>query len=476
MSHQVEISYLSLPEALQDIFVKQRTGVLMVTREGHLEPFIALAGQLYLSGSNPCRDELERVLLEPPADEMSRFDAREYLQAEMRKLVLRLGETLASWSGSEPRFSEVLGEVPENIVGPLPTSELVMDVYSRGWALEDLLRRLGGRGARYRAVEDERFRRRVPGLDAAELALLRRLERAATVEQLLADGSETLVIACRLVRLTAVGLVELQVEQGSRDSTVSRQVQQRILEKVKEDLEREPLELEPDLHRRQIGDRLRDYGRLGFFDLLEVDAGASTEKIHASFMRIARLAHPMHADALGLENLQRKLEWLFARLTEAYLVLSDPERSAEYRRGAGIAPPPPSLAPDEKGRRSERAQLAKESYRTALDYIEEEDYFYAIEMLGRAILMDPRPEYYALLGRCQMQNPKWLHMAIDSIRRALALRPEDEELRAELAEATQRYRSYQQEVERAGASPKSEAGRVEARARRLLSKLRRDGS
>ena len=118
-------------------------------------------------------------------------------------------------------------------------------------------------------------------------------------------------------------------------------------------------------------------------------------------------------------------------------------------------------------------RLARESYRVALDYLEEDDYYYAIEMLRRATLMDERPEYYALLGRCQMQNPKWLHMAVDSIRRALALRPDDQELRHELAEVTRQFREHREREaarRRPVGAPPRDADAV--RGRRLLSKLR----
>lgn len=475
MSLQAEVSYLTLSEALQDIFIRQRTGVLTVTAKNRRERFFLFAGQLYLSGTNPCRDRVERLFAGPPeGKEYARFDPRVYLSIGLRRVVETLGETLASWTTGDLRFSEELGDVPEDIVGPVPTASLVMDLYTRGWTFQDLLQRLGGAGARYRAIADDRSRRRVVELDAAEFALLERLETAASVNTLMKEAEDATNVLSRLMRLTAVGLTEVASEPGARTATIPRDVLDGISERIREDLEEKPLELDAELHRARVDKLLDEYGRLGFFDLLGVSGDASTEEIHAAFTEAARLAHPMHAEVLGLAKSRRKLEWLSARLTEAYLVLSDPERSAEYQRGMGAAAPSRSVQPNEEARKMERAALARESYRAALNYVERADYFYAIELLNQAVRTDERPEYYLLLGRCEMQNRKWLHMAVDSFRRGLALQPDDEQLRLELMEAREIYRRYREELEEKQSPEAAQEKSDETRARRILSKLRRE--
>jgi tetratricopeptide (TPR) repeat protein len=155
-------------------------------------------------------------------------------------------------------------------------------------------------------------------------------------------------------------------------------------------------------------------------------------------------------------------------LTEAYLVLSDPARAAEYRRGGGVVPMLEPAGGEAADRQAERAELARECYRAALDYVEAEDYFYAIEMLRQALLNNRRPEYYTLLGHCQMQNPRWLHLAVDSFRRALAMSPDDEQLRLQFADALELYR-------RQGDLPPATGGDRESRdarrARRAVARL-----
>lgn len=472
MSHQAEISYLTLSEALQDVFVRQRTGILTVVGEGGREKFVVLGGQLYLSGTNPCREDLDRVLAGPPAGgDDPRFDPRSYLNRELRKLVRKLSKALAARKVGDLRFAGQLADVPDDVIGPVPTAPLVMDLATHGLTAEELLRRLGGAAAKYRTAADDRMRLRVPDVDVDDMVLLDRLEKSATVGSLIANDEEPAEVLRRLVRLDSVGLVEAVSEPSRAAAGLSREVLGRIADRVREDLESHPLEIDPKAHRARVDRLLEDYGRLGYYDLLEVEADASAEDVHAAFMKMAREAHPVHAEALGLSS-GRKLEWLLSRLTEAYLVLSDPERSAEYRRGAGTVPVPRQAIPDSDERSSERVALARESYLVALDRIEREDYFYAIEMLRHAIRNDERAEYYALLGSCQMENKQWLHLAVDSFRRAVQLSPEDEELRHLLAEAREEYRIYEEELE-SRRGKLSEDERQKTRTRRVLAKLRR---
>ncbi|MDX1643533.1 MAG: DnaJ domain-containing protein [Thermoanaerobaculia bacterium] len=471
MRDQAEISYLTLTEAFQDVFLHQRTGVLQLTSEDRRERLLFLGGQLYLSRSNPGGIRLAEIFGGPEeAAEDPKFDAARYLQRELDELITEVENDLGSLEVRDLRFESGLGDVPDDLVGPLPTAPMVMDLYGRGWSFEELLSRLGGRQTRYRTTGDPRLRERIPNLDAGEIRLLERLRRPASIRDLLDEAENRLALLCQLIRLAAVGLVQ-RIEEGERrPSGLSGELLAGLSERVRRSLEEKPLTLEPQQHRAQVGKLLSEYGRQGFYQLLDVDGAATAEDVHRAYLEKARLVHPTHADALGMGERGRKLEWLFGRLTEAYLVLSDPERAAEYRRRATDLPSPQARRPTAKARRSEQVKLARERYRLALEYIEQEDYFYAIELLKQAARADERSEYLALLANCQMQNPRWLNQAADTMQRALALRPDDEELRAQLEEIRHRLRA-RRDTERA--RQEAAEGRETERERRLLDKLRR---
>lgn len=473
MTEQAEISYLTLTEAFQDVFLHQRTGVLQLTAEDRRERLLFLGGQLYLSRANPGGVRMEEILSGPEgAAENPRFDPERYLRQEIGELVSEIEQELASISIRDLRFESGLGDVPDDLFGPLPTATMVMDLYGRGWSFDELLGRLGGRRARYGACGDSRLRERVPDLDAGEIRLIERLRRPCSIDALLEEAEHPLVLLCRLIRLAAVGLVRRIEEGDRRPSSLSGELVESLSERVERSLVESPIELEPQVHRARVGKLLSEYGRQGFYQLLDVDGSATAEEVHRAYMERARMVHPSHAAVLGMGERGRKLEWLFARLTEAYLVLSDPERAAEYRRRASDVPSPRARQPTAKARRSEKVKLARERYRLALEYIEEEDYFYAIELLKQAVRADERSEYLALLARCQMQNPRWLNQAADTLQRALTLRPDDEELRSELEEARRLLRLQRGSEERSKQSEAAERAE-DRRGRRLLDKLRR---
>lgn len=478
MRAQVTVSYITLPEAVQDIFLQQRTGVLTVRSGSRKESFVFLAGQLYLQGTNPFRDRMEAILAGPPERrEDPHFNPESFLEEGLAQLVRDLADEMRSWSATDLRFDVWVGEMPEDLHGPVPTGALVMDLYSRGQSVADLMRRLGGSSAKLVATEDQRRRLRVPDLQAEEVQLLDRLEEAARVESLLEEtDTEPRTRLTDLVRLLSVGLIGVRDElEDGRRSAFSQQLLDRISERVAESLEREPLEMDESSHQALVDKMLREYGRLGFYDLLEVEFGASTEEVHAAFMEVARLAHPSHAARLGMRARARKLELLFARLTEAYLVLSDPERGKQYRQGAGFVSTVKMKEVPEESRRSERKVLARQYYRMALEHAEEDDFFYAIELLKQALVVNERPEYYAALGRCQRENPKWLHMAVDSLRRAVTLRPESAEYRSELTAVTERLKAQRKAAEEhAAGSPKGKEGAEQSMSPGFLSRLKRD--
>lgn len=439
MPESAGISYLTLPEALQDVFIRQRTGKLSLLVERARQELFFFSGQLYLAGDNPMRREMEGILAAPEgAQDDPHFHPRRYLERELPTFVGELANRIGDWDAQDLRFDETVEAFPDDLVGPVPTGALVMDLSCRGRSEAELLRYLGGLDTRYRATERLMLRRRIPELDAHEISLLDRLERAADLRTLIAEaGDETRPVVRHLARLEAVRLVVVEGEISL--SPLSEGLLEDISARVLASLEERPIELGPKAHRARLSKLLLDYGRQSYFELLGVDGGSSADEIHRNYMELARLSHPSHAARMHMRDRGRRLEWLFSRLTDAYLVLSDPERSADYRRNLAHIPPPRVSGPHEKARRSERAAVARQDYRLAREHIEVNDFHYAIELLRQAVLADPSPEYYLLLGQTLERNPRWLHMAVDSLREAVALRPHDAELRAELSRVAGEY-------------------------------------
>ncbi|HYG62958.1 MAG TPA: hypothetical protein VEL74_10280, partial [Thermoanaerobaculia bacterium] len=78
--------------------------------------------------------------------------------------------------------------------------------------------------------------------------------------------------------------------------------------------------------------------------------------------------------------------------------------------------------------------LARGYYQRASSLVDAEDYHFAVELLQQAVNIDPRGEYFALLGRIQARNPQWLEDAAASLQRAIDLGTPDRSLPDALAE------------------------------------------
>ncbi len=248
------------------------------------------------------------------------------------------------------------------------------------------------------------------------------------------------------------------------------QVLSRFQERVRRDLDRSPLDLDSDTHRRRLAEILVRCGRDTHYELLGVSPGAGESEVHSAYLRLAREVHPDHADHLGLGGRQGVIEVLFERATEAYLVLCDPHRRSEYDRWAAV-----ESRRTEEERREEARDLTRDLVARAAILVDREDYHFALEILRQAVRTDPEShEAWALLGRVQARNPKWLHMANDNLRRAIELAPDQIEYRYALAEVEEKrgrrepaLRLYEQILESLPGHPLA----TEARDR-LASKLK----
>ena len=94
---------------------------------------------------------------------------------------------------------------------------------------------------------------------------------------------------------------------------------------------------------------------------------------------------------------------------------------------------------------------------------EAEEFHFAIELLQQAVRAEAKPEYFALLGKLQAKNPRWLRAASESLRRAMELGSRDPELAAALDEVQNRLESgpsLEQAPESPSGSARSRKGEV----------------
>src|SRR5689334_15285833 len=209
-------------------------------------------------------------------------------------------------------------------------------------------------------------------------------------------------------------------------------------ERIAKRLAERPLDLDPGFHRERVAGLLRQVGEGSFYQLLDLPPTSTAQEIHDAYEQIARLVHPVNAPLLGLTGREGVLEMLFERVTQAYLNLSQPDRRKAYDRGMSSQAWSAALGPGPSQRRDEVRDLADRYHKRALELIAKDELYLAIEALREAVRISPQADLYALLGKLQAKNARWLRAATESLQQAMALGCRDPDLPAALHDAQQR--------------------------------------
>ena len=439
------LSDRSLISIVRRIHGGKRSGELRLEGDGRSERFYFEAGNLCLPVDHP----LAKVAGSAPP----------------RQLARRLAGVWRLRTEGSYEFSEAAERRPDEWLAPIPTAQILMEEAVEEQDDFQLLRRLGGQEREFVAVDTQR--QAELDLDTHEAFFLSRLEHPVSVKELVRqvelEPTEALV---RLCRLQAAELIRPH-EDGPKtvpESTVARQLVERFAERIRQELVRKPLELGTEEHRRKLKTLLGRLGELNHYELLGLSVGADGEAIHDAYMQVARMVHPAHSRRLGLAG-SAGLELLFERATEAYLTLSDPERTRSYLERYGGAQISEQHQPSPAERRAELRELAAEKYRLAATFAGRDEYFSAVQLLEQAVEIDPQPQYFALLGQCQENNPQWIDRALASYSQAVQLSRADPELRTRLGRCyeklgrTQRAKEeYEAALERMPGFPDAQAG------------------
>jgi curved DNA-binding protein CbpA len=357
-----------------------------------------------------------------PADPLAAAGSEESLEP--------LIERLAGAPSASLRFTP--RDLPATEQAPLPAARLLMEAAARGRDRAQLWALLGGRAvALAMAKRGGLAEQALADLDPRRQALLRRFVKSRRAVELVTDDEAGFETLRDLARLSVVGLLAAaELDERGAPAALSDRSKELFLRRIERELERRPLTLNPEEHRGRVVELLRNLGTWNHYELLRVGRHADEHAIHQAYVEIAGIVHPSHAAALGFERRAAALEPLFEAATEAYLVLSHPDRRRAYDRDLG----PEVAGPASDDRRREKASVARDMYRRARRMALADEYQPVLELMQQAILLDPQAEYYRLLGDVQRRNPQWKSGAVASYRDAVRCRPNDADLRLAFAQ------------------------------------------
>lgn len=199
-----------------------------------------------------------------------------------------------------------------------------------------------------------------------------------------------------------------------------------------------PADDEASERRREILDAWESRKARTHFEVLGLERAVGEAEVKEAYFRLAKRFHPdAHHDA-SLADLRDKLEAVFMRLGEAYDVLRDPRKRADYEErlgrsrpkpvaaaaSAGPAPPaapepPPEREPEELAREAEEAVRKAAKLLEQARALEQEKpgepehqrlTFDAIQLLAPIVDQATgkvRLRAQLLLARGKAKNPKW---------------------------------------------------------------------
>lgn len=148
-----------------------------------------------------------------------------------------------------------------------------------------------------------------------------------------------------------------------------------------------------------------------YYAVLGLPRNATSQQVRARFLELARERHPDRFQ--GSEK--AKAESAFQEITEAFNVLSDPER----RRQIDLE----LTRPDEGGTRV-AAQAAKVYLRRGIKAYREKNYKEAAENFDRATQEDPQSaQAWHYLAQAYSRRKQWLSRAAAAAARACELEP-----------------------------------------------------
>ena len=439
------LSDQSVFEVIGEIHKERGSGVLEIDREEKKRRFYFVGGELHLPGGHGLAQKVAELTAGTESADGTTKLSPDALE-QLRTIVARIVTVMVDWKDGHYVFNPDLRLLPSDLVGPLPTAHLVMEGAVLGLDENEMLLRLGGEEALLVADGESELLQRLYDFDPGEMFLLSRAETAIALGELLkqvpGERHDTLRMLCRLQSLDLIEVVSRDEASGPETEKVRLidSMVERFLERIEQRLEREGLELEPAEHRQMVADLVGTFGSMTHYELLDVGFHDTEQRVHEAYDRLARIVHPSHAAAIGLQGREATMRLLFERATVAYLTLADPERRAEYNQGAGIDA---SSMPTGNQRSREQKEVAEANFQRALELVEEEEFHFALELTRQAIRADPRAEFFALLGRIQAQNPLWLEQAGESYRQALRRDPQNGDYRVAMGQLMEQAGEHQ---------------------------------
>lgn len=401
------LSEKSLAHLLLWVYENSFTGVLMLAREEIKKSLVFEKGKLIAARSNIREEILGAILIEEGKIKPADFEiSREKLPGDE---VIRQGEILIRMglidyaTLNETLEKQLLRRAVEAFTWPEGLYRFVSKIpeESARIHLDKSLLEICYRGL-LKKYQDSKEAAELPEsavpnfvggqtwnvanlrLVGKEMSLYRAINGVATLAQIVERSrGEGPAVRAMLLALRDMGLVRLAAE-----------------DKKPTDLRETPAETEGakagsgTAPSEEAAALLESFQTKNHFEVLGVARNASTMEIKNAYFALAKKHHPDRAGFQPGSPERKKIEDLFARISEAHGALTNDAARKEYEATLDLAQS--GLAGGAEVNRILESEIA---YQKAIILVRKGDFTGAIDFLRQAIgLYDKEPEYHLLLG------------------------------------------------------------------------------
>jgi tetratricopeptide (TPR) repeat protein len=363
------LSLINFADIIRDLHLTRQTGLLRLTRDRELRAVFVEQGDLVFALSNLpherlgdfllardliTREQYEAAVQKPNAKQrfgqvlvemgvMSREAVETHARQHLTEIILAAFE----WERGEFVFEEGTRAAHDVKLNLLTPNLILMGV--RRMTNDEVVRRALGPTTQFIELSpDAMTQLQRATLDGTEGFVLSRITGRMTIDELvLISGVPEATILRVVYGLLCAGILvgshprpTMANPQPAAPAAPPPATPQPVATPPTPHSIPEPEAVKPDEARFEL-QMLREFLSLKtttYYDMLNVGPTASDSEIKRSYYQMAKKYHPDRYRPLGMPDVLESAEWIFARISEAYEKLRDPDVRRRYDEFIGLIP------------------------------------------------------------------------------------------------------------------------------------------
>ncbi|QUV95959.1 DUF4388 domain-containing protein [Chloracidobacterium aggregatum] len=363
------LSLINFADIIRDLHLTRQTGLLRLTRDRELRAVFVEQGDLVFALSNLpherlgdfllardliTREQYEAAVQKPNAKQrfgqvlvemgvMSRETVETHAHQHLTEIILAAFE----WGSGEFVFEEGTRAAHDVKLNLLTPNLILMGV--RRMTNDEVVRRALGPTTQFIELSpDAMTQLQRATLDGTEGFVLSRITGRMTIDELvLISGVPEATILRVVYGLLCAGILvgshprpTMANPQPAAPAAPPPATPQPVATPPTPVGTPEPEAVNPDEARFEL-QMLREFLSLKtttYYDMLNVGPAASDSEIKRSYYQMAKKYHPDRYRPLGMPDVLESAEWIFARISEAYEKLRDPDVRRRYDEFIGLIP------------------------------------------------------------------------------------------------------------------------------------------